>query len=139
MRAGTQAVRLALGEGRPVRKQNGKAVLCIGNDLVNLNLRCALLREHGWHVLSSGTGHDGIIRFGQETVDAVVLDLNHDGSEAALIAAELKRQRPDVPVVILVRDADTLAPGATAQADAVVLKSEETKALQGALRSVVKG
>ena len=122
----------------PVRKKTGKAVLCIGNDLVNLNLRCALLREHGWSVLSSGTGHDGIIRFGQEEVDAVVLDLNHDGSESALIAAELKRQRPAMPVIMLIGDANALAPDATAQADAVVLKSEEAKALHGTLQRLVK-
>ena len=68
----------------------------------------------------------------------VVLDLNHDGSESALIAAELKRQRPAMPVLMLVGDASTLAQGATAQADAVVLKSEEAKALHGALRNLVK-
>jgi len=122
----------------PLTKLRGKAVLCIGNDLVNLNLRCALLREHGWRVLSSGSGHDGVTRFGQETVDAVVLDLNHDGSESALIAAELKRQRPAVPILLLVRDMNALAQGATAQADAVVLKSEEGKTLHQALRNLVK-
>jgi len=122
----------------PVRKLRDKAVLCIGNDLVNLNLRCALLREHGWRVLSSGTGHDGITRFGQETVDVVVLDLNRDGSESALIAAELKRQRPAIPILMLVGDASALAEGATAQADAVVLKSMETQDLHKALRSLVK-
>jgi len=122
----------------PLTKLRGKAVLCIGNDLVNLNLRCALLREHGWRVLSSGSGHDGVTRFGQETVDAVVLDLNHDGSESALIAAELKRQRPTVPILMLVRDTNALAQDATAQADAVVLKSEEGKTLHQALRNLVK-
>ena len=122
----------------PVRKIRSKAVLCIGNDLVNLNLRCALLQEHGWRVLSSGSGHDGVIRFGRETVNAVVLDLNHDGSESALIAAELKRQRPAVPILMLVGDPNSLAPGATAQADAVVLKSDEGKALHKALLSLVK-
>jgi CheY-like chemotaxis protein len=122
----------------PVTKILGKAVLCIGNDLVNLNLRCALLREHGWRVLSSGTGHDGVTRFGQETVDVVVLDLDDDGSESALIAAEIKRLRPAVPILMLIGDPNTLAPGATAQADAVVLKSEETQTLHGALQSLVK-
>jgi CheY-like chemotaxis protein len=123
----------------PVTRLRGKAVLCIGNDLVNLNLRCALLREHGWLVLSSGSGHDGVTRFGQEKVDAVVLDLNHDdGSESALITAELKRQRASVPVVMLIRDTNALAEGATAQADTVILKSEEAKALHRALRSLVR-
>ena len=121
-----------------MKKIRGRSVLCIGNDLVNLNLRCALLHEQGWRVLSSGTGHDGITRFGQETVDVVVLDLNHDGSESALIAAELKRQRPSVPILMLIGDANTLAQGATAQADAVVSKSEGANALHAALRELVK-
>jgi CheY-like chemotaxis protein len=84
----------------PVKKLHSKAVLCVGNDLVNANSRCSLLRKHGWQVLSSGSGHDGVARFGQETVDVVVLDLNRNGSESALIAAELKRQRPNVPVLM---------------------------------------
>ena len=58
-----------------------KSVLCIGNDPLSLNLRCALLKEHGWNVLSSGSGYEGVIRFGQEAVDAVVVDLNDDGAE----------------------------------------------------------
>ena len=52
-------------------KHRQKAVLCIGNDPVSLNLRCSLLKEHGWNALSAGSGHEGVIRFGQETVDAV--------------------------------------------------------------------
>lgn len=55
-----------------------------------------LLKEHGWNVLSSGSGHQGVIRFSQEEVDAVVVDLN-GGAEAALITGELKRLRPEIP------------------------------------------
>ena len=105
------------------------AVLCIGNDLVNLNLRCSRLREYGWNVLSAGSGHEGVIRFGQEQVDAVVLDLKGDGSESALIASELKRQRPAVPVIMLVAATEALVPGATEQADAVLLKAHESREL----------
>ena len=80
-------------EDAVVQKRN-KSVLCIGNDPLGLNLRCALLKEHGWNVFSSGSGHEGVIRFGQEAVDVVVIDLNEDGTEVALIAGELKRLRP---------------------------------------------
>jgi two-component system response regulator GlrR len=121
----------------PVRKLRGKSILCIGNDFVNLNLRCALLAEHGYEVFSSGNGHDGVIRFGQEKVDAVVLDLDTDGSESALILSELKRQSPGIPVVMLVKERETLAPGATAQADAVLLKSEETEKLYQTLQGLL--
>ena len=112
-------------------------MLCIGNDPVHLNLRCSLLKEHGWNVLSSGSGHEGVIRFGQEVVDAVVVDLNDDGTEAALITGELKRLRPEVPVIILVTDEKALANGATQQANAVVVKSQEAGMLIGALKALL--
>ena len=87
-------------------------------------------------MLSSGNGHEGILRFGQEVVNAVVVDLNDDGSEAALIIGELKRLRPEVPV-ILVKEANSLAQEATQQASAVVLKSQEAVNLVNALKAVL--
>ena len=119
-------------------KTRGPAVLCIGNDPVYLNLRCAALKEHGWRVFSSGSGHEGVIRFGQEVVDAVVIDLNHDGSESALITGELKRIRPEVPVVILVNDAKDLADGAIKQASAVIRKSEDANKLIETLEALFR-
>jgi len=104
-------------------------VLCIGRSPIELNLRCGLLREHGWEVVSAGTGYEGVFQFSKETVDAVVVDLDDDGSEAALITGELKRHRPKVPIVVLVEAGKTLANGATDQADAVVFTSEETEKL----------
>jgi hypothetical protein len=62
-----------------VTTRHGCIVLCVGADPINLNLRCGLLREHGCHVRSAGRAPEGVIRFGQEAVDAVVLDLNSDG------------------------------------------------------------
>lgn len=115
-----------------------RTVLCIGNDFVNLNLRCSLLQERGWNVSSSGKAHDGVIRFSREPIDAVVLDLGDDGAEAALIAAELKRLRVEVPVIMLISDEKRLAPGATAQADAVLLKSEETQHLHRTLQDLLE-
>lgn len=113
-------------------------MLCIGNDPVYLNLRCAALKEYGWKVFSSGSGHEGVIRFGQEVVDAVVIDLNHDGSESALIAGELKRLRPEVPVVILVNDGKDLADEATKQASAVLKKSEDADKLIHTLEALFR-
>ncbi len=118
-------------------KRRGRTVLCIGNEPVSLNLRCALLQNHGWTVLSSGHGHDGILRFDKEFVDVVVVDLNHEGAESALITGELKRLRPEVPVIIVVTDGACLADGATHQASAVILKSEEANALISALNTVL--
>lgn len=109
-------------------------ILCIGNDPLRLNLRCGFLKANGWRVLSAGTGHEGIIRCGQEAIDAVVLDLNSDGAEAALVAAEVKRLRPQLRVIMLVDDDGKVVPDATKQADAVIAKSLNGQALLRALR-----
>lgn len=118
-------------------KKHRCAVLCIGNDPIHLNLRCSLLKEQDWSVLTASSGYEGVIRFSQESVDAVVLDLNGDGSESALITAELKRLRPGIPV-IQVFEGKNLSEGATAQADAVVAKSEESRILVKTLRTLLR-
>lgn len=122
--------------GISVIKRRGKTVLCIGNDPVNLNLRCSLLKEHGWNLLSSGNGHEGVIRFAQEVVDAVVVDLNNDGAESALIVSELKRLRPEIPVILLTT-AGSPAEEATQQADVVIAKSQEASRLVDALKALL--
>ncbi len=122
--------------GISVIKRRGKTVLCIGNDPVSLNLRCSLLTEQGWNVLSSGNGHEGIIRFAQEVVDAVVVDLNNGGAESALIMGELKRLRPEIPVILLTT-AGSLEKEATQQANVVIAKSEEASKLADALKALV--
>lgn len=113
-------------------------VLCIGNDAVSLNLRCSNLRKHGWNVLSSGSGYEGVFEFSRQRVDAVVVDLNGDGAEAALIIGELKRLRPEVPVIMLATDEKLLVPGASQQADAVITKSQEDRSLIDALRVLLR-
>jgi CheY-like chemotaxis protein len=121
-----------------MRKRVARCVLCIGNDFVNLNLRCVLLNKHGWETVSASNGHEGIFRFAQGDIDLAVLDLNTDGAEAALIASELKRLAPSVPIIVLIANRESLLPGATAQADAVVLKSEEELALPLCVRRLLE-
>jgi DNA-binding response OmpR family regulator len=120
-----------------MRKRLVRRVLCIGTDPVNLNLRCALLKHHGWETASCSNGHEGIFRFAQGDIHLVILDLDGDGAEAALIAAEVKRQCPQMPVIILITNSDTLIRGATDQADAVVLKSDEESVLPARVRELV--
>jgi len=118
-------------------KRRSGSVLCIGNNPVLLNLRCSLVREDGWDLLSSGSGHDGILQFSRKHVDIVVVDMNDDGSEAALIAGEVKRLDGGTRVILIVPDGKVLIAGATEQADAVLLRSEENDKLIETLRSLV--
>lgn len=88
-----------------------------------------------------GGGEEGLVRFGQEPVDLVILGLNDDGVQSALIAGQIKRIWPEVPFIIhhyFVTDRDALMPNATQQADVVVLRSEEDRSLPDALKTALK-
>jgi DNA-binding response OmpR family regulator len=105
------------------------SILCIGRGPIELNLRCALLKEHGFDVISAGTGHEGVVAFSRERFDAVVLDLDGDGSESALIAGELRRQCPQVLIIMIVEEDTHQADGATDLASAVIAKSDEARTI----------
>jgi len=68
----------------------------------------------------------------REPVDAVVLDLDHNPVEVALIVREIKQRRPAVPTVMLT-ETPTKVEGVHKLADVVVLKEnppELVKSLQ---------
>ena len=113
-----------------------RTVLCIGDEPVGLNHRCQLLKEHGWTVISSGNSYLGLRSLDHSLLDAAVLDLNADPVEAALIAGELKRQCPSLPVILVVADtADSSV--LAAPADVVVWKLRESISLLSALDRVL--
>lgn len=113
---------------------NSGTVLCIGDEAVRLNFRCSFLKQNGWQVLSSGSAHEGVIRFSKEIVDAAIIDFGGDGAEAALIAGELKRLRPKVPVIILLPE-DKVLPVDTLQSADVLVPCLDEAYLLRALES----
>ena len=105
-------------------------VLCIGDEAVRLNLRCSFLKQHGWQVLSSGSAHEGVIRFSTEKVEAAIIDFGGDGAEIALITGELKRLHPKVPVIILAPEDKVLPDDIVQCADVIVPCLDETRLLR---------
>lgn len=113
-----------MGKGKTAVTQRRNIVLCISDDPVRLNLRCSLLKQHGWEVLTASSGYEGVILFSRSKADVVVVELNDGGAEAALITGELKRIRPEIPVVVLLGGSDPI-PGATDAADVVISSHNE--------------
>jgi len=107
-----------------------RTVLSICSDIFSQHRRCALLREHGWLVLGSSSGHGGIVQFAAELVDVVVLDVDGDGAGTAVIAGALKRTKGKVPLILLVGEGQALVEGALYCADAVVARFDESELLQ---------
>ena len=94
-------------------------LLCIHQDPSQLRL----LEESGYQLLTANNGPDGLRLVTPGPVDAVVIEHQMGILDASLIAAEIKRVRPQVPIVMLV-DHLELPEGALASADALVAKSD---------------
>ncbi len=74
-------------------------LLCIHRDPAQLNL----LQEHGYQVLTATNGHDGLRLFMSQPVDAIVLDYQLGLLDGGVVAAEIKRLKPQLPIVMLAK------------------------------------
>jgi DNA-binding response OmpR family regulator len=94
-------------------------LLCIHRDPDQLNL----LKENGYELATATNGSDGLRLFMSRPVDAVVLEHHLSQLNGTAIADEIKRARPQVPIVMLVDDME-LPAAALKSVDALVVKSD---------------
>jgi len=113
-------------------------VLCIGSDALALHFRKRFLKQKGYRVLAASTGNEGLDLFAAEPVDAVVLDYQLDGWGGPLVAGQMRRQRPDVPIIMLSEE-DGLPEDARAVVDAVISESSGGESLGSALAAILQG
>ena len=64
-------------------------------------MRAEYLRRSGYRVLFTGNGFETMELCTREPVDAVVLELDRNAAEVALIAREIKRRHPKLPTIVL--------------------------------------
>lgn len=94
-------------------------LLCIHRDPGQLGL----LKEHGYELAAATNGSDGLRIFMSRAVDAVVLEHHLCFADGAAVADQIKRVRPDVPVVMLA-DHVELPANALKSVDALVVESD---------------
>jgi len=96
-------------------------LLCIHRDPTQLSV----LRENGYELATATTGCDGLrlLMSMSRPVDAVVLEHHLSHVDGTVIADEIKRTRPGVPIVMLV-DHLELPASALKSVDALVAKSD---------------
>jgi DNA-binding response OmpR family regulator len=94
-------------------------LLCIHRDPAELSL----LKENGYELATATNGSDGLKLFMSRPVDAVVLEYHLGLLDGSTIADQIKRIRPEVPVVMLV-DHVELPADALKSVDALVVKSD---------------
>lgn len=96
-----------------------RTLLCIHRDPAQLTL----LREKGYQLVTATNGSDGLRLLMSRRVDAIVLEYHLGLLDGALVAAEIKKVKPELPIVMLANHLE-LPEGATKCVDALVTKSD---------------
>jgi two-component system, sensor histidine kinase and response regulator len=94
-------------------------LLCIHRDPTQLRV----LQENGYELATATNGWDGLRLLMSRPVDAVVLEHHLSDVDGTAIADEIKRARPEVPIVMLV-DHLELSASALKSVDALVAKAD---------------
>jgi DNA-binding response OmpR family regulator len=81
------------------------------------------LQENGYQLLTATNGHDGLRLFASQPVDAIVLDYHLGMLDGTVVANEIKRVRPTIPIVMMADNLE-LPDGALKSVDALVTKSD---------------
>jgi len=78
-----------------------RVVLCVDDDAAMLALRCLVLSRAGYDVLTAANGAAALELFRCIQVDLVITDYWLPGLTGGQLAAEMKRLKPAIPVVLL--------------------------------------
>lgn len=99
---------------------NTRVILCVDDQAAALALRCMVLSSAGYKVLTASDGAAALELFRCNQVDLVVTDYCLPGITGAQVAAEMKRLKPEIPVVLFSGLVE--APLGTEHADLVITK-----------------
>ncbi len=111
-------------------------LLCIHRDPAQLSL----LEQSGYELLTATNGREGLRLFMSRPVDVIVLDYHLGLLDGGIVAAEIKRVKPQVPIVMVAQELE-LPVSALRSVDAVVARGDGPDLLLATIRSVldVKG
>jgi CheY-like chemotaxis protein len=76
-------------------------VLCVDDEAIGLLVRKTLLEKAGYRVLTAHDGPQGLDVFGQNPVEAVVLDYSMPGMHGGEVATRMRAVKPEVPILLL--------------------------------------
>ena len=111
-------------------------ILHFGADPVVLVLRAWNLNQMGYRVLNVSDAAEAVKLATRRRVDAVVLDLDRNHAEVALVATAIKRCRSQVPTILLAEET-ALLHRAHELADALIPKRDDLGMLITALENLL--
>src|SRR5260370_40200657 len=78
-----------------------RALLCGDDNQTSRNIAQIFLEAFGYTVLTASSGREGLEVFASNAIDAVILDYQMPGIDGELVAAEMKRTNPRIPIIML--------------------------------------
>lgn len=75
-------------------------VLCIDDDVLFLAIRKAVLESRDFRVFTAENGPAGLEIVNRKPIDLVILDYHMPGMDGGVVAAELHRTHPELPVIL---------------------------------------
>lgn len=131
------AVPLSLSRKRKIGMANSDAplVLCVDGEIAALQVRSLLLSSAGYRVVTARNGGDALQVLRLNPVSLVIIDLWQPECTGMNVAAEMKRIRPEIPVILLSGLMD--APAGAEQADLVLTKGISPQEFLKAIRAVL--
>jgi two-component system cell cycle sensor histidine kinase/response regulator CckA len=112
-------------------------ILAVDDDGMVLNLVRAMLQRHGYLVMVADSGTEALRVFlnAEDRIDLMITDIVMPEMDGTVLAGEIKRRKPELPVLYMSGYADRLE-----QLDAPVLaKPFSSAALVGTVRKLLRG
>ena len=109
-------------------------LLCIHRDPAQLSL----LQENGYELVTAINGSEGLRLLMTRPVDAIVLEYNLGLLDGATVATEIKKVKPQLPIVMLA-DQLELPDGALKSVDALVTKADGAHFLWATVHFILNG
>jgi len=119
---------IAVTMTNPSQRVPIKTVLCVDDERIGLRVRKIMLESHGFNVLTASDGRQGLAVFDENHVDVVVLDYFMPDMNGGDVAAELRKRRPNLPIIFL-SAYFSLPPEALELANAFITKGDPPDSL----------
>jgi len=78
-----------------------KTLLCIDDNQSSLNICKIVLEDVGYKVSTASSAREGLEIFASHVIDAVIVDYQMPEMNGELVAAEMRRTKPRVPILML--------------------------------------
>ena len=111
-------------------------ILCIDDEPQGLQIRQMLLQSRGYQVLTATGGQEALEVFDRHPFDVVVLDYAMPEMNGGELAAEMKRRRPEIKILMLSAYVD-LPPEVLSSIDARAVKGTSPTTFLSALETLI--